>query len=617
MVDDAHSVSRSDGNGAPTAGRPGGDPNAPVVPAESGGLPIVGVGASAGGLEAFTQMLRALPVDTGMAFVLVQHLSPDRPSMLSDILSRATALPVTEVGDEPRVEPNHVYVIPPDCDMVIAKGLLKLVPREKTRGQHRPIDHFFHSLAIDQGHRAIGVILSGTGNDGTLGLREIKAAGGITFAQDDSAQHHGMPTSAVASGCVDLVMAPGAIAAEMARIARHPYVVPAQAKQLASPAADGSIAAILRVLHRETGVDFARYKVNTLERRISRRMLLHRLDGLGDYATYMEANPAETEALYQDILINVTSFFRSPEQFEALKSKFLPRLLSGHSPAEPLRAWVLGCSTGEEAYSLAITISEALEGAGSRASFQIFATDLNASGIEKARAGIYPKSIDRDVSPERLKNFFAEVDGSYRVSKPIRDMVVFARHNVLTDPPFSRVDIASCRNLLIYLEPDMQQRILSVLHFALNPSGLLLLGSSETAGAYRDVFEVEDAAYRIYSKKAGTRGAPIEGPRAAHRSTRVAPAPNPAVRPREAGPDQAIQRVLLDRFAPAAVVINSQMEIVQFRGDTSPYLAPAPGKASLSVLTMARQGFQVPLRASIQRAKQDQIPVRTDRIRVM
>jgi two-component system CheB/CheR fusion protein len=549
-----------------------------------------------------------------MAFVLIQHLSPDRPSMLADILSRATSLPVTEVRDEQKAEPDRVYVIPPDRDMVIAKGVLRLVPRE-AGGQHRPIDHFFHSLAVDQAHRAIGVVLSGTASDGTLGLREIKAAGGITFAQDDTAQHQGMPTSAVAAGCVDLVLAPHAIAEELARVARHPYVVPVVASPPV-PAADGSVAAILQVLHRETGVDFLRYKANTLHRRISRRMLLHGIDGLVEYARYLEENPAEAEALYQDILINVTSFFRNPEQFEALESRFLPRLLEGRSPTDPLRAWVLGCSTGEEAYSLAITISESLESAGRDDHFQVFATDLNAAGIEKARAGIYPKSIDRDVSPKRLRRFFAEEDGSYRVSKSIRDLCVFARHNVLTDPPFSRVDLVTCRNLLIYLEPDMQQRILPVLHFALNPSGLLLLGSSETAGGYRDLFEVEDAGNKIYSKRAGSRAVLSHG-------TRATPSP-PSGKPheaedrgREAGPDEQIRHVLLERFAPAAIVINSRMEIVQFRGDTAPYLAPAPGKATLSVLTMARPGFQVPLRASIQRAKQEQVPIRTDRIRIL
>ncbi|MGE5178650.1 MAG: chemotaxis protein CheB [Bacteroidota bacterium] len=580
-------------------------------------VPIVGVGASAGGLEAFTQMLGSLPADTGMAFVLVQHLSPGRPSRLSEILSRATSMPVTEVSDKEAVEPNRVYVIPPDKDVVLAGGAFELVSRETPRGQqHHPIDRFFQSLAAGRGHRAIGVVLSGTATDGTLGLREIKAAGGITFAQDDSAQYHGMPTSAVASGCVDLVLAPAPIADELTRIARHPYVVPPPASKPGSTADDRSIAAILGTLYRQTGVDFTRYKVNTLRRRISRRMLLLRLDGLGGYAQHLAGDPAEVEALYQDILINVTSFFRDPEQLEALQSKFLPRLLERRSSAEPLRAWVLGCSTGEEAYSLAMTISESMETAGSRGAFQIFATDLNAAGIEKARAGVYPKSIERDVSPQRLRRFFTEADGSYRIIKSIRDLCVFARHNVLTDPPFSRVDIVSCRNLLIYFEPDMQQRVLPVLHFALNPAGLLLLGSSETAAGYRDFFEVEDSANRIYSKKAGSPGIAPHRPRAAPPSRREAPDDGPADRRAHTGPEDEIQRILLDRFAPAAVVIDSRMEILHFRGDTSPYLTTAPGKASLAVLSMARSGLRAPLLASIQRAKRERAPVRSDWIHV-
>ena len=611
----ARSITRSDGNGRAQRDWPDGGAlvEAGAAPASSPAFAVVGVGASAGGLEAFTRMLRALPMDTGMAFVLVQHLSPDRPSLLSDILSRATAMPVTEVKDQTAAAPNRVYVIPSDRDVAIVGGNLQLVPRDKER-PHHPIDRFFRSLADDQGHRAIGVILSGNATDGTLGLREIKAAGGITFAQDDSAPFHGMPTSAVAAGCVDLVLAPDAIAEEIARIARHPYVVPAQVSKPASSADDGSVAAILRAVCRHTGVDFTRYKASTLQRRISRRMLLHRIDGLGDYAKYLEENAAEAEALYQDILINVTSFFRNPEQFEALKTRFLPKLLEGRSPAEPVRAWVLGCSTGEEAYSLAMTISEAQATAGSGGSFQIFATDLNAVGIEKARAGVYPKSIDRDVSPERLGRFFTEADGGYRISKSIRDQCVFARHNVLTDPPLSRVEIASCRNLLIYLEPDMQQRIVSVLHFALNNSGLLLLGNSETPGSSRNLFGLEDAGNRIYSKKAGQRRAPQTASRAASAERRPRLAPGATDRG-SVSIHHEVQRVLLERFAPPAVLINSQMEIVQFRGDTSPYLAPAPGKASLDVLTMVRPGLQVVLRTAIQKAKQEQAPVHLNRIR--
>lgn len=449
------------------------------------GFPIVGIGASAGGLEAFTQMLQALPVDTGMAFVLVQHLDPTHASMLTEILSRATGMPVVEVKDQMPVAPNHVYVIPPGTNMVISQGVLQLSPRTETRVPHRPIDPFFRSLAEDQGHKAIGVILSGTATDGTLGLGTIKAEGGITFAQDDTAQHDSMPRSAVAAGCVDLVLPPDEIAKEIARIGRHPYVAPAAEGKPEKPASEPDLGPVLELLRNATRVDFTHYKRNTLYRRITRRMVLHKMERLKDYRRFLQSSPAEVEALYQDLLISVTSFFRNPETFAVLKSKVFPRLTQDRSRHEPVRIWVLGCSTGEEAYSIAITFAEVAEASGRPIPIQVFASDLNGAAIEKARAGIYSKNIMQDVSLERLRRFFVEVDGNYHISKPIRDLCLFAQHNVLTDPPFSRLDLISCRNLLIYLEPVLQQKIVPILHYALKPTGLLWLGSAETIGSYR------------------------------------------------------------------------------------------------------------------------------------
>ena len=470
-------------------------------PGDGASFPIVGVGASAGGLEAFTQLLKALPADTGMAFVLVQHLAPTHASALAEILSRATTMPVMEVQDEPTVEPNHVYVIPPDRSMIIVRGALQLLPREG-RGLHRPVDQFFRALAEDQRHQAIGVVLSGTATDGTLGLEAIKAEGGITFAQDATAQHEGMPHSAIASGCVDFVLPPDEIAREIVRIGQHPYAVPeAEARETDD---EPNLAQVVQLLHHATGVDFTHYKFNTLYRRITRRMVLQKMDGLTEYVQFLRQTPAEVDALYQDILISVTSFFRDPEAFEALKSKVFPRLLKDRSRHDPVRLWMLGCSTGEEAYSLAMAFTEAAEAAGSSVPLQLFATDLNAAGIEKARAGVYPKDIAQDVSPERLRRFFTEVDGQYRISKAIRDACVFSRHNVLADPPFSRIDLISCRNLLIYLEPVLQQKIVPTLHYALKPAGCLWLGGSETIGGYRNLFEAEDAKHKIYAKKPGS-----------------------------------------------------------------------------------------------------------------
>jgi two-component system CheB/CheR fusion protein len=585
---------------------------AEILIEEAGAFPIVGVGASAGGLEAFTQMLGAMPVDTGMAFVLVQHLAPKHASMLAEILSRTTAMPVTEVHDEPRVKPNRVYVIPPNRDMIISRGSLQLRPREMTRGQHRPIDLFLRSLAEDQKEWAIGVILSGTATDGTLGLEEIKAEGGITFAQDDTAQQSSMPRSAIATGCVDFVLPPAGIAREIGHIARHPHVARGAPPRSTGPPGAPDLGNVLEIVRDVSGVDFTGYKASTLFRRITRRMILHRMDKMQDYAQFLRKNPVEAEALYQDVLIPVTKFFRNPETLEALKTTVLPKLYKDGSRHEPLRVWVPGCSTGEEAYSLAITFAEFAEARGSRLPVQVFATDLNGAGIEKARVGVYSKSIAHDVSPERLGRFFTEVDGSYRINKMIRDMCVFARHNVLTDPPFSQIDLISCRNLLIYLEPALQQKVMPLLHYALKPAGFLLLGSSETIGSYRDLFEPVDARHKSYAKKPSARRVAF-GQSTGVTEGRAKSGHGPG-RPQPMGSDvqKEADRILLARYAPPGVLVNADLEILQFRGDTGPYLAPAPGKASLSLLRMARPGLAPALRATINKARKEGAPIREE-----
>jgi two-component system CheB/CheR fusion protein len=575
-------------------------------------FPIVGVGASAGGLEAFTQMLGALPVDTGMAFVLVQHLAPTHASRLAEILSRATELPVAEIEDGVRVEPDHVYVIPPDCDLLIAQGRLELIPRESPRGQHHPIDSFLRSLAADRQELAIGVILSGTATDGTLGLKEIKAEGGTTFAQDDTAQQGSMPRSAVATGCVDFVLSPAGIAREIGRIARQPQVARTPRARRKPAVDEPDLRGILEILRKATGVDFSHYKTGTLLRRITRRMILHKIQRVPDYERFLRKTPAEVEALHQDVLIPVTCFFRDPEALAALRATVLPRWFKDRSRSEPVRVWSLGCSTGEEAYSLAISFVELAESTGSHLPVQVFATDLNATGIEKARAGVYPKNIAHDVSPERLRRFFAEADGSYRISKTIRDLCVFARHNVLTDPPFSQMDLISCRNLLIYLEPALQQKVLPLLHYALKPDGFLWLGSSESIGSYRDLFEAADAKHKIYTKKPSGRRIAF-GPAAGNARERGRPGPAQR-RPQPAWTDvqKEADRILLTRYVPPSVLVNADLEILQFRGDTGPYLAPAPGKASLNLLRMVRPALDAGLRAAILRARKAGAAVREE-----
>ncbi|MGQ0640820.1 MAG: chemotaxis protein CheB, partial [Gemmatimonadaceae bacterium] len=543
-------------------------------------FPIVGVGSSAGGLDALSKMLRALPVDTGMAFVLVQHLDPTHESKLPEILSQTTRMPVTEARDDVPLAPNHVYVMPPGADMMVAGGALRLSSRVARPGHFRPIDHFLTSLAQHNKHTAIAVLLSGGGTDGTLGMEAIKGEGGITFAQDSSAEHDGMPRSAVAAGCVDFVLPPNEIASEIARIALHPHI--AAPGELREPQAhESDLERILQLVRKSGGgVDFTGYRRSTLYRRITRRMALLKLDVPRDYVRFLESDPHEVEKLYQDFLIGVTSFFRDPATFDLLKTKVFPKLVEQRQRNAPLRVWVLGCSTGEEAYSIAIAFSEFLEGAAKQIPLQIFATDVNAIGIERARTGVYPKTIAQDVSPEHLRRYFAEVDGKYRILKSIRDSVVFARHNALSDPPFSHVDLVSCRNLLIYLQPEAQQRLIPVLHYALNAAGFLWLGGSESVGKHNGLFDAVDARHKIYVRKPGRAHVAVraQAGRAGSKGSEA------GFRPAEhvAGVESHREgdRLLLARYAPPGVMINDDLEIVQFRGDASAYLAPAPGKAS-------------------------------------
>ena len=589
-------------------------------------FPVVGIGASAGGLEALKQLLEPLPVDTGMAFVLVPHLDPTHDSILTELLSRGTRMPVSEVRDGMAIAPDHIYVIPRNTNMAIAEGVLRLLPREEARARHRPIDYFMRTLAEDQGYRAIGVILSGTASDGTLGLEAIKAEGGITFAQDpQSAKYDSMPRSAIAAGHVDFILAPEGIAKELARISRHPYVTPpvvtatAVEEQSLLPGRNG-FRRILALLRKAKGVDFTDYKANTLHRRIARRMVLSKLESMEDYARLLRENAAEVEALYQDILINVTSFFRNPESFEVLKERIFPRIVEHRAPDEPVRIWSVGCSTGEEAYSIAMSFVEFAGDQGEHIPIQIFATDLSDKGIEKARTGLYSKDIAENVSPERLRRFFTEVGGGYRISKPIRDMVVFARQNVLADPPFSHLDLISCRNLLIYLDPVLQKQALPTLHYALKPAGVLWLGSSETVGSASDLFLPEDKKRRFYTKKltsSRVRIHPRPGDSAGDRDG-FGRKKNRAAEPALGGHDaeKEADRILLARYAPASVLIDADMEILQFRGSTGAYLEAPSGRATLNLLKMAREGLMLPLRTAIQKAKKDDATVKKEGVRI-
>jgi two-component system, chemotaxis family, CheB/CheR fusion protein len=610
-----------------TAAKASAPPKAPrAKSAPTSSFPIVGIGASAGGLEAFRRLLGALPTDIGMAYVLVQHLDPHHESILDELLSEATQMQVAEVKGDVRVEPNRVYVIPPAQDMVLASGMLKLVPRTPAGSAHMPIDSFLKTLATVQGSQAIGVILSGMGSDGTLGLRAIEAEGGIGFAQDPtSARNADMPKSAIAAGVVDFVMTPEEIARELARLGRHPYLAsgekpadadtPAEAGEAAPGDDHEALNRVLEQLRKASGTDFSAYKKTTLLRRIARRMAVSRAATIGEYARHLESDEAETKALFEDCLISVTSFFRDPEVFAALCEQVLPSLLKDRPSNVPLRVWVPGCATGEEVYSIAMCLLEAASKLRDNPALQIFATDLSESALAKAREGTYLVNIARDVSPERLRRFFAKTNGGYQVSKTIRELCVFARHDMTRDPPYSRLDLISCRNVLIYLEPRLQERVFATFHYALRPDGYLVVGPAETAGASSTLFAPLDEKHRIYTRKA-TVGPPRfpsaprdASPSRAGASLATLPTGGSEV-PRET------DRMLLARFGPAGVVVDDGLRVLEFRGDTDPFLEHAQGQASLKLERLLRKGLIIGLRQAIEEARRTDAPVRREGLQV-
>ena len=583
------------------------------APAENPDPTVVAIGASAGGIEALTELISHLPVDTGMAFVLIQHLDPNHQSILTELLARKTSIPVREVSNGLLVEADHIYVIPPNSTMSISGNTLHLGPRVDSRGLHMAVDQFMRSLAEQKGNRAIGVILSGTGSDGTLGIAEIQAQGGVTFAQDEaSAKYYGMPRSAVASGNVDYILPPKQIAAELARIARHPYVAPgadSEAAETMLAPVDG-LATIFQNLHRVAGVDFTHYRRTTLMRRIQRRMVVHKIDKVKDYVKYVQSNPAETKALYQDVLINVTSFFRNPKVFDMLHSTVFPAIRKGMPRDRGIRIWTPGCASGEETYSVAIALLEFLGEQAYQIPIQFFGTDISEVSIARARSGLYPENISADVSPERLRGFFTKTDNGYRVSKTIRDMCIFAQHNVLNDPPFSQMNLIGCRNLLIYMEPVLQNRVISLLHYALQPGGFLVLGPSEGLGSTVGMFATVDRAHKVFSKITAsarpqvpfTVRPPVER---ADRGAYRLPATGADASWNYSEAQKEFDRRLLSQYTPATVFVNDDMEIIHTRGNVNRYLKLAPGRASLSLLKMAREGLLIELRNAIRKAKKE------------
>lgn len=568
-------------------------------------FPVVGIGASAGGLAAFEAFFSAFPKDSDsdMAFVVVQHLDPTHKSILTELIGHYTTMPVFEVKDRMSLKPNCVYVIPPNQDMVIQDGFLLLQEPTVPRGHRLPINLFFTSLAQDKQERAIGIILSGTGSDGTKGIRAIKAEGGIVMVQaPESSEHDNMPQSAIATGLVDYILKPEEMPAQLITYASKAFV---KIPQLI-PEARNLMKKIFDLVNVQTGHDFSQYKFSTINRRVERRMAVQNIESLDEYVRFLEQKPSEVEALFFDFLIGVTNFFRNPKAFEVLEEQAIPLIFAGKQAGSTIRIWVPGCSTGEEAYSIGMLFYEQIEELKQSFKVQIFATDIDSRAIVQARSGVYPPSISADVPQERLERFFIkDSNGNYQISNSIRDMIVFSEQDIIKDPPFSKLDLISCRNVLIYMDKELQRKLIPLFHYALNPKGFLFLGPSETVGEFENLFNVFDRKAKIYQSKGNVRGEYVYI--GAFVPSRVSPVTSsiPASKPPLGGKVQLrmlTERMLLENYAPAGALINEYGDIYYLHGRTGMYLEPAPGEANLNILKMAREGLQQSLAENLHNA---------------
>lgn len=578
----------------------------------SGGFPIVGIGASAGGLSAFEAFFSAMPkeVDPDMAFILVQHLAPDHKSLLTELIQRYTRMQVFEVEDGMTVKPNCAYIIPPNRDMAFFNGTLQLLEPSAPRGQRLPIDFFFRSLAQDRHERAICIVLSGTGSDGTLGVRAVKGEGGMVIAQNpDSTEYDGMPRNAIATGLVDFVLPPAEMPAQLIAYVSHTFGKGLRPVTHPLPNAEETLKKIFVLLRARTGHDFSHYKRNTINRRVERRMAVHQIDRMDDYVRYLQQTTVEVDALFQDLLIGVTNFFRDPEAFATLEEQAIPLLFEGKQAGAQIRVWAPGCSTGEEAYSIAILLHEKMEALKQRYKVQMFATDIDGRAIDTARAGIYPASIAADISPERLSRFFVQEaeSGAYRIHKTIRDMLVFSEQDVIKDPPFSKVDLISCRNLLIYMSGELQEKLIPLFHYALNPGGILFLGTSETVGEFLDLFTVLNRKSKLYQCNEN-----LPGPRR-HLFGRFLPPPSEKgaltrfsgkIPGEGASPLRELtERTLLQHYSPVGALVDENGDILYLHGRSGLYLEPSPGASGVNnILKMAREGLRQKLTIALHKA---------------
>ena len=603
---------------------PDDDPDvSPIMPMlPRGSFPVVGIGASAGGLAAFEAFFSGMAPDTttGMAYVLVQHLAPDHKSMLSELVGRYTRMEVCEVEDGMVVRPDCAYIIPPNRDMAFLNGALHLLEPAAPRGMRSPIDFFFSSLAQDQHDRAIGIVLSGTGSDGTAGVRAIKAEGGMVIAQSpESTDHDGMPRAAIATGLVDFVLPPAEMASRISAYVAHAFGAGRPSPRTIEPVPDDVLNKVLLLLRGQTGHDFSQYKRNTITRRVGRRMALHQVERMDEYLRYVRQTPAELMSLFRDLLIGVTSFFRDPEAFAVVEKDIIPRIFDAKPAGSTVRVWVPGCSTGEEAYSLAMLLQERMTALRQIYKIQVFATDIDSQAILHARAGAYPSSVAASVPQERLARHFIQdpEGGTYRVHKVIRDLLVFSEQDVIKDPPFSRLDLISCRNLLIYMSGALQKRLIAAFHFALNPGGSLLLGTSESVGEVAELFAPIDRKWRVYQRKDGT----LAAQRAAMQRFPLAALPGEGL-PRPVVAEQSLQsrelaeRTLREHYGVVSALVDSSGDILYLDGRTGRYLEPAPGDASLNMLKMAREGLRKDLQAALHQAALSGQPAYHPNVRV-
>jgi two-component system CheB/CheR fusion protein len=583
-------------------------------------FPIVAIGASAGGLEAFEQFFKNMPEDSNMAFVLIPHLSPEHKSIMPEILSRYSKMSIVQAENSMRVRRNRVYIIPPDKDMSILGGTLQLLDPVERRSVRHPIDFFFRALAQDQGERAICIVLSGTGTEGTLGLKAVKGEGGLVLVQDPkTARYDGMPASAVATGLADYVLPPDKMPTYLLAYAKSPVLRGPRPLSQPEATCTDELQKIFVLIRSKTGHDFSRYKHSTVMRRIERRMAVLQVENSADYVTYMRNNPREIDTLFKELLIRVTNFFRDPEAYDALREKALPIIFQNLPRDSAVRIWVPGCSTGEEAYSLAILFHEYSQKLKKKVKVKIFATDIDSGSIEIARSGIYPNSIAVDMSPERLYRYFTKKDTVYKIKEELRETVIFAEHDINRDPPFSKMDLISCRNLLIYMGADLQKRLLPLFRYALNPEGILLLGSSETIGDTTDLFTVLDKKWRMF-KARRTKTVPLApiDLRASRDAVTAAAMPQThgIKRPSDHSIAEMTEKLLLARHSPSCAVVDREGAIVFLHGRTGKYLEPATGKASLNILDMAREGLRPELRAALRRASTKKADTAADGLQV-